>query len=765
MARIRDADSDEEEIGRGRRAQDSSSSRESSPSKKQKRSFTPTSDDGDLVVPPVIDDDTPPPENAPIIRQAVAFGSAFSHPVPVNTYQDTQLSTPQAFLPGQKPATLPPPPPPKTKSASQSKRRRNGRTKHFDDQFSDQTGSFRLGTYYDTHLPAPAPPATSRQNGAGPYRSAFRATETPTFSFPSTIPAPAPPLPPALSDPVVAYNPMFGFQATSSPGPSSTLSNTPLYSQNGPQAPPQPQQGSAAKKTSTTKPRGEKKTRGAAQAPKQKRSGRADKDTTERPDASGSGTTSSTAGTSYYRTNYEHQAEAETQANSASEPPAPSSSQNAGSGNKPPRPTRMVTLLIEDQRSGVIDSQLAEIRVPLRAADNKEDGFWADAKEIVEQLQAGPFRIDGPAKAYTMRGKYRQFFLRLSETNEVDCISANLSVSQERTIDVIVEAPHPPGTIPPPPQIPLDLLPPEEAERLQEIEKARERERMEAEERARDFSIVSPEARRLMRPYDYGAVKSDMRQLQREEGSHPPSHRRSSSSSSRYTPPAWPSQPTQRDSQGPTSPGQNAPGPEPSSGASPSRSTESLRHRGTSPHAYSSDEEDEEEIDKAIIQYLKPFIEEDRGWTRYMESRAKPQRVTEVLVQYEFVQEKLDRLVGMSTPPHWPGAPAKSVRRDHVLGVLNLPEQWGDECTEMLSLLRLYGPGGVREHNPTVVEQVESIEMPQGKPAKRCLRLLREIDKDWRDSHPNDPSYEIALAKLEKEKKKALAAAAAAGKP
>jgi hypothetical protein len=55
----------------------------------------------------------------------------------------------------------------------------------------------------------------------------------------------------------------------------------------------------------------------------------------------------------------------------------------------------MLTLLIVDCRSGQDDHQLAEVKVPLRAADNEEDGFWANAKDVCEQLQASPSRIDG----------------------------------------------------------------------------------------------------------------------------------------------------------------------------------------------------------------------------------------------------------------------------------------------------------------------------------------------------------------------------------
>jgi hypothetical protein len=52
---------------------------------------------------------------------------------------------------------------------------------------------------------------------------------------------------------------------------------------------------------------------------------------------------------------------------------------------------RMLTLLIEDRRHGT--DELAEVRVPLRAAD--EGYFWADAKQVCAALQSGPSRIDG----------------------------------------------------------------------------------------------------------------------------------------------------------------------------------------------------------------------------------------------------------------------------------------------------------------------------------------------------------------------------------
>ena len=53
---------------------------------------------------------------------------------------------------------------------------------------------------------------------------------------------------------------------------------------------------------------------------------------------------------------------------------------------QPRRPLRVVTVLIQDIRSGVTDHQLAEVRVPLKGSDDPQDGFWADAKDIVSHF-------------------------------------------------------------------------------------------------------------------------------------------------------------------------------------------------------------------------------------------------------------------------------------------------------------------------------------------------------------------------------------------
>ncbi|KAI0049820.1 hypothetical protein FA95DRAFT_1488355, partial [Auriscalpium vulgare] len=101
---------------------------------------------------------------------------------------------------------------------------------------------------------------------------------------------------------------------------------------------------------------------------------------------------------------------------------------------------RTLTILIEDRRTGV--DELAEVKVHLKPGEDPEGGtcFWTDAKDVCEQLQGGPSRIDGPAKVYTMRGKYRQTILRVASDGTETSQSAFLQVRKDKTLTVYVES-------------------------------------------------------------------------------------------------------------------------------------------------------------------------------------------------------------------------------------------------------------------------------------------------------------------------------------
>lgn len=71
----------------------------------------------------------------------------------------------------------------------------------------------------------------------------------------------------------------------------------------------------------------------------------------------------------------------------------------------------------------------------------------------------------------------------------------------------------------------------------------------------------------------------------------------------------------------------------------------------------------QEERDEAIANSIRSQIENHPGWIEYMQSKAKPQRVSEVLKQYGFVDDRVRELIGRVTPTHWDGAPNCSVEK------------------------------------------------------------------------------------------------------
>lgn len=478
MGRGGDYDS---EIGRGRQ-HNSSSSRESSPVQGPKRSFSPTSDDGDSMVHELAAEDDviiPPTSERPLLRQPLGF--SIDQPAQsINTYE-ASVSAPtktSVFLPGQ---VVPIPPKPKT---SKSKKGSSGvRRPRRPEAYAGQTSRFRIQTYDPT--PSKEPPI---HYGSGPYSSMYRA--------PTTEARPDPPAAAAIAS--------FQGRPTSSTASSNTMDS---FGQASSLSSPQENPPPSKSKASASKG---KNTRTVAAASFARSNFQQSSTSGSNPDNEDIGSTSLSG--PYYRHNYESQHEHATSLSPPStsqrqltqsetqkewgpvarsqryQPAASTSSRGPDNGEvegQLRRPLRIVTVLIQDIRSGVTDHQLAEVKVPLKPSDIPPDGFWADARDISEQLQASASRIDGPARAYTLRGKYRQFFLRVSADNVDEFRSANVIIQSDRTLDVVVEMLRPPGAAPVVPKIPKELWPPrdnsEEPEDRMDVDPRRDKHSMSNE--------------------------------------------------------------------------------------------------------------------------------------------------------------------------------------------------------------------------------------------------------------------------------------------
>lgn len=305
------------------------------------------------------------PSERPLLRQALGF--SIDQPTKsINTYQ-ASVSAPthsSVFLPGQEPKIT------KLKAKKSIKRPRRP------EAYAGQTSRFRLQTYDPT--PSGDPPAN---NGGGPYASTYRGV-TPAAEARKDLPA-------------TATASLQGRSSSSTASSNVIVSFGSFTSLRSSQA-----NSSASSKSKSTQPAGV--------------SPFSCSKFQEFPNDN-----------THYRHNYESQhkhamslspsqrqsAQSETQkkwgpiARSQGYPPAAATS-SRGTDNEEAeglelkfmvvflklivaflgqqrRPLRMVTVLIQDIRSGVTDHQLAEVKVPLKQSDDPQDGFWADARDIV----------------------------------------------------------------------------------------------------------------------------------------------------------------------------------------------------------------------------------------------------------------------------------------------------------------------------------------------------------------------------------------------
>ncbi|KAG1878103.1 hypothetical protein DFJ58DRAFT_740666 [Suillus subalutaceus] len=673
------------QIGYGRRGASSSSSRESSPaSKRQKRSFTPNSDDETPVVPAPVEtsgdasssDGTP----APLIRQAVGFSWQPSVlPIPtVNTYQAVLPTNPNAiqFLPGQ---------------ALPKKKKRREKP-----EYSAQTSRFRL-----SQVPGPTPAHTPEPltqptlyAGGGPYSSMYRISSAASPSASVT-----------MSNPSVADGASPG--EAHSPAAYSTVASGPrsnavprAYNNIGPSGSRAPGQLDGPIAPAMTK-RNKKLTGqriaqdpgSLAQSPASSRQLQPPPSNMHYPRPG-----------AHYRHDYEANLDSRSPSTSAvsrQEPVGPTFSPQERSAAPPAsggqmRPLRMLTLLIEDIRSGVPDHQLAEIKVVLRPGEDPDSGFWANAEEVCETLQAGPSRIDGPARVYTLRGKYRQFFMRVDADNVLEVKPCNLGVSKERTLEVVVEAPIPKGRLPPPPRISLELP------------------QMSSSD---SDTVLSPSGQQMSRLPVYSGVTQ--KTTLPEPFIHLKIKHHETQSKGLLLLVA---RHIERDSRGMETK------------KAPSSDEDGVRE--ISPPIPGRHAETEDERDDAIANFIRSDIEGEKEWPRCMSiiSHGGPKRVSDVLWSYNYVENRVKEHEDKKTPSHWDGAPNSRVERRHVWRALNLPPEWGEECRTVLTLVGHYGKYGRRYQDSHVINEIDSTAAPTEKTWKRFVKLLHKVDTQYLSS-------------------------------
>ncbi|KAG6886158.1 hypothetical protein C0993_000676 [Termitomyces sp. T159_Od127] len=700
------------EFGKGRR-NDSSSSPESSPRQAKKRSFSPTSDDGDLVVPPIADDDTPPPSERPLIRQAMAFSSSCTTVAASNTYETvllppTKLPHDTLFLPGQE-VTLP----------TNSSRRRTKKTegppkKRKKNDYGGQTTRFRLNPRIEstsaepfmqplaplrsisgTSTPAPYPVTTQKLS--------YERDNIPTaLQIPSAQPIP---MSAGKSQPILAMQPISSVSRwktaprAEGPGPLPS-SDLPSLPRPGPPA------------SEVNKPREhyyrrdyEKNLILHEPGPSHGLTYHSPGQPTGAHDDVGSSTRS--GGKPPLLTTYRHHEE------------------RIREGKRTQKtPLSLLTLLIQDIRSGVIDQQLAEVKVPMKIANDPKDGFWADAKILGQQLQSGASRIDGPAKVYTLRGKYRQFFLRVSADNRDEFISTNLAIKPDRVLDVVVEELLPPGQLPHPPKIPQGLISRSPSPGSTSESLSPERDSVQPRAQADlSYELIMEELEMYRRYHRSFRLSREPESAARGRKSQLKNNTKCKQS------------PKLRSCSAESIPSSLIP-----SGI-----------RFQSPDGDST----EEEVDRLITEAVDQIIQEDENWPAFFRAKAahEPHRAMDVLEQYKIVKHMLDMFVGKKVPFRSFKAKIEPVSLDHtivksfssylqkhVTQALKIEDpKFYSNCVETLHLLDLYGENGRHYADTRVIEMAKDTGTPEynAKPIKRLLHLMQDIDKKWKEEHPS----------------------------
>ncbi|KAH7874704.1 uncharacterized protein C8R40DRAFT_1107651 [Lentinula edodes] len=710
---------------------DSSSSRESSPDsvRKQKRSFTPTSDD-DLQISPIPDDDTPPPPEKPVLRQALGFASAFggiSTSATLNTYQAKPTNPGNAkFLPGQ---TVFPASTTKKVKASGTKTKK---TKKKD--YATQTGRFRLTDWTSSPNNAsasespPAPTSSSTQppppamsnvyslmnnnhNGNG-YGSNSYSSSTQASQISTMYSVPPPPI---INNTTPYFSNTQHVSTTFTPTSAPPASVTGRFS---------------ATKLSTDTQIGSSKGKLLEKAKATPSTVTAKVKQKDKPAANSSNRSIDSAdnlsrSTTYYRRDYESQVDLDAMSTSGAGPSSPEipshlvpkgkSDHLSIKQSKPSRPaSRMVTVLITDVRSGKEDHQLTEVIVPLKDTDpeNPEYGFWANAQEVVGKLQSSPARIEGPARAYTMRGKYRQIFMRVVEDGTIEAVPVNISVSSERILEMVVEKLPSPGELPSPPRIPRDLRPSPDPDELSSYS------------HSHDSRDNKRDRKRYRSPSDGGdRLNGDYGSRSRSGSvSHQNKKRRKvdeeeviedSDADLFTTPLTGIGQEWNFDYESPTS-------------------------------------DDDENLDAKIVERIDPALQMHPTpglWESVFKIKARLPRVPAYVELYRILQAMFKRYEGRRVP--FKRNRNIRIQKAHILKALRVldqddehsdlsdPDKIYSNCVETLKLISLYGPEGTRLQDVRVQEMMKDESTPEkySKPQKRFLRLLREIDEKWQAEH------------------------------
>ncbi|KAF8590977.1 hypothetical protein K439DRAFT_1123698 [Ramaria rubella] len=438
-------------------------------------------------------------------------------------------------------------------------------------------------------------------------------------------------------------------------------------------------------------------------------------------------------------------------------------------------PAPIVVLLMEDIRFAgpEPDFQLAEVSVSLRPQVGEEGGWWADGEEVMKALQLTPSRLEGAAKVFARRGKYRQCFVRFSEDGTMECQPSSLMVSREKTIELIIE-PNLEGRATSRETYPLSM--PQHEPYLRTYTSPTVGPSQPPRGTYDDYPPYGQPQAQLQLPLQSQAYPSQQYYPPSQGSSgkrnsaemvsnvagddHQAAKRaktaQASLSSTSSKRPSQPRQPASSQSRPSTANLGAVPGPGPSTLSLGSLAQATPTTRVSSPEEGQepvspygpflrhetlpiTNKAPKEVVNAAIVAYLRSHIQNEDGYIDFAASKGRLLPIPDLLRGYRFATRIVNTWANRKTPPAVEGCPNKRITKNHVLQALFRQTSWGSDCEQTLQLADRYGPGGPRE-DPRVVEILNGGSMLPEKSGDKAqgrsqgsvalLDFLKDVDKE-----------------------------------
>lgn len=153
---------------------------------------------------------------------------------------------------------------------------------------------------------------------------------------------------------------------------------------------------------------------------------------------------------------------------------------------------------------------------------------------------------------------------------------------------------------------------------------------------------------------------------------------------------------------------------------------------------FSDDEPDE--IRRIAVNCVDLLLQQDPGWSEFFQAKAAqhPQTVSDILPQFRFVKKMTEKWVGQKLPFR---TSEHLIETSHITEALKIDDpDFTSMCMETLNLLESYGPDGTRTRDTRITTLIEDSSRTDYNsiPIKSMLRLMREIDEQWKREHPDN---------------------------